>query len=152
MLNPMIEFRDFLFKKEDPLRHPAMHQPRRRTMAGTNQRALHSELRARTKRSSDDTLASVELSTQNPLTPVSDGRTPSPVTLTVQKNSLNSPSTLSPKRMKSRSLPSFSDFAKIGGFGSPPKKGNKKRGLLGVIGESGSDDDEDEEKNKDSEE
>ena len=147
MLNPMIELRDYLFKKEDPTRHPAIQQPRRRTLAGTNAHAFASQMRARTKRSSDET---IELS-NNPLTPIAEnGRAPSPVVVfNMQKTNddgVDSP-TLSPKRMKSRSLPSFSDFAKLGGFGrgatsTGKSKGNKKRGLLGGIGESGSDDEE----------
>ena len=148
MLNPMIELRDYLFKKEDPTRHPAIQQPRRRTLAGTNAHAFASQMRARAKRSSDET---IELS-NNPLTPIAeDGRSPSPVVVfNVQQKDEGDASgspTLSSKRMKSRSLPSFSDFAKLGGFGrgatsTGKSKGNKKRGLLGVIGESGSDDEE----------
>ena len=126
-------------------------------MAGTNAHAFASQMRARTKRSSDDT---IEL-TDNPLTPVAeDGRAPSPVVVfNVQKKNkddLDSP-ILSSKRLKSRSLPSFSDFAKLGGFGTPTpgkKKSNvnKKRGLLGVIGESGSDDEGEKNETKDIEE
>ena len=156
MLNPMIELRDYLFKKEDPTRHPAIQQPRRRTLAGTNAHAFASQMRARTKRSSDET---IELS-NNPLTPIAEnGRAPSPVVVfNMQKtdDGVDSP-TLSPKRMKSRSLPSFSDFAKLGGFGrgatsTGKSKGNKKRGLLGVIGESGSDDEEEKKDDGDLEE
>ena len=157
MLNPMIELRDYLFKKEDPTRHPAIQQPRRRTLAGTNAHAFASQMRARTKRSSDET---IELS-NNPLTPIAEnGRAPSPVVVfNVQQkddDGVDSP-TLSPKRMKSRSLPSFSDFAKLGGFGrgapsTGKSKGNKKRGLLGVIGESGSDDEEEKKDDGDLEE
>ena len=154
MLNPMIELRDFLFKKEDPTRHPAIQQPRRRTLAGTNAHAFASQMRARAKRSSDET---IELS-NNPLTPIAeDGRSPSPVVVfNVQQQDEGDASgspTLSSKRMKSRSLPSFSDFAKLAGFGkggtpsTGTNRGNKKRGLLGVIGESGSDDEEEKKEN-----